>query len=239
MLLKDYLLNIIAPPRCMSCNRHMPLDSKALFCYECSKSYRRNDKNTCQLCGKPVPENSDKTCGDCKATKIYYAKNVSRYLYKGCIKSSIQNMKFKRRMWIAYEFGKALCDTIKKEYGDITFDMVLYVPMTPLAEMERGFNQSREMAQVISKEFNIPINEKILYKKAGIKTQSGLNRKDRPENIKNAFIVRNSDLLVDKTILLIDDVFTTGSTMNECAKTLKKNGALAVYSVTVATVSTD
>ncbi|MEE1043554.1 MAG: ComF family protein [Clostridia bacterium] len=239
MKLKDYLLNIIAPPRCMSCNTRMPLDSNALFCFECSKQYKRNDQNTCSICGKPISENSDKTCRDCKSTKIYYVKNVSRYLYKGCIKNAIQNMKFKNRMWIAYEFGKVLCDTVKNEYGDIDFDMVLYVPMTPISKRVRGFNQSAEIAQVISEKLNIPIYDKILYKKAGVKTQSGLNRKDRIENIKNAFIVRHSDLLVDKTILLIDDVFTTGSTVNECARTLKKNGALAVYTATVATVKLD
>ena len=239
MKFKDYLLNIIAPPRCMSCNVHLPLDSSALFCYECSKSYKVNSKNTCALCGKPIPENSDKTCSDCKATKKYYIKNVSRYLYDGCIKNAIQNMKFKRRMWISYEFGKTLCSTVKKEYGDIDFDMILYVPMTPISERVRGFNQSAEIAQVISKNLGIPVCDKVLYKKAGRKTQSGLNRKDRIENIKNAFIVRHPELIVDKTILLIDDVFTTGSTVNECARTLKKNGTLAIYSATVATVKLD
>ena len=95
------------------------------------------------------------------------------------------------------------------------------------------------MAAVISKELKIPIENKILYKKAGIKTQSGLKRKERIENIKNAFVVRNSHLLTDKTVLLVDDVFTTGSTINECARTLKRNGALAVYAATLATVVPD
>lgn len=239
MNLKEYALNIISPPRCMSCNSRMPVKSKAVFCYDCSKEYKLNKGKVCQRCSKPILKNADTTCRECKSTKIYYLKNVSRYLYKGCIKNAVQNMKFKRRMWISYEFGKALCKTVAEEYHGISFDMILYVPMTPLGEWERGFNQSREIASVISEELGIPIKDKILYKKPGTKTQSGLNRKERIENIKNAFIVRNSKLLTDKTVLLIDDVFTTGSTVNECARMLKRNGALAIYTATVATVVLD
>lgn len=239
MNIKDYLLNILSPPRCLGCNERMYVDTRALFCYECSKKYYRNDGTTCAVCGKPIYENRDTTCADCKTEKRWYIKNVSRYKYKDSIKNAIQNMKFKRRMWISFEFGRVLCKTVKKEYGDIPFDMVLYVPMSPLREITRGFNQSCEMADIISSELKIPLNRKILYKKPGVKTQSGLNRKERIENIRNAFYVRNKELLTDKTVLLVDDVFTTGSTVNECARMLKRNGALAVYVVTLATVVPD
>ena len=217
----------------------MPLQSSALFCYECSKNYHLNNEATCDICGKPININRDNTCSVCKDTKIYYAKNVSRYLYKGCIKEGIHNMKFKRRQWIAFEFGKTLCKTIKEEYSDINFDFIIYVPMSPLNELKRGFNQSFEMAQIISEELKIPINTKTLYKNPGVKTQSGLNYKERVQNIKNAFTVKNSHLLTDKVILLIDDVFTTGSTINECARILKRNGALAIYAATLSTVTKD
>lgn len=239
MKLKDYLLNIISPPKCISCNCNLPLQSSAAFCYECSKTYSPNNGATCEICGKPIAKDRDNTCPVCKNTKIYYAKNVSRYVYKGCVKTGIQNMKFKSRRWIAYKFGKALCKTIKAEYSDIKFDYILYVPMTPLNQRKRGFNQSFEMAQIVSEALKVPVASKILYKNAGAKTQSGLKYKERIQNVKNAFTIRNSHLLTDKVILLIDDVFTTGSTINECARILKRNGALAVYTATVATVSSD
>lgn len=237
--LKDYLINILSPPKCIACNSNLPLETTAMLCYECSKDYHKNSGATCDICGKPIYENRDNTCSSCKSENIYYIKNVARYKYKGSIKTSIQNMKFKRRMWIAFEFGRALAKTIEDEYSDIKFDMILYVPMSPINEFKRGFNQSYEMAAIISEKLKIPVSNKILYKKPGIKTQSGLNRKERIENIKNAFTVRNNHLLTDKTVLLIDDVFTTGSTVNECAKMLKRNGALAVYAATLATVVND
>lgn len=239
MKLKNYLNNLIFPPKCIACNCNIPLGSSAMFCYECSKAYFPNTKTTCKVCGKPIAENRDDTCNICKNNKIYYIKNVSRYLYNGCVKDGILNMKFKNRQWIAFEFGKVLLKTIEAEYSNIKFDYILYVPMTPLSELKRGFNQSFEMAQIISKKLGIPVATKVLYKKAGVKTQSGLKYKERVQNVKNAFIVRNSHLLTDKIILLVDDVFTTGSTVNECARVLKRNGAMAVYSATVATVSED
>ncbi len=236
MTLKNYLLNIISPPRCVACNERISLNTKAIFCHKCGKDYFLNNRATCKVCGKPIYENRASACAVCNTEKIWYIKNISRYLYKGSIKTAIQNMKFKRRMWISYEFGRSLCKTIKEAYADISFDMILYVPMSSLREMTRGFNQSYEMAEIISEMLNIPMGKNIIFKKPGIKTQSGLNRKERITNIKNAFYIKNSHLLTDKTVLLIDDVFTTGSTVNECARILKKNGALAVYVATLSTV---
>ncbi len=233
----EFLMNIVSSPKCLSCNVRMPVNSTAMFCYDCSKDYFKNNGTLCEICGKPIYENRDTTCAHCKEDRIYYIKNISRYKYKGSIKTAIQNMKFKRREWIAYEFGRTLSKTVKNEYADIKFDMVLFVPMSPLNEFKRGFNQSFEIADIISNNIGVPINKKILFKKPGIKTQSGLNRKERIENVKNAFYVKNSHLLTDKTVLLIDDVLTTGCTVNACAKVLKKNGAMAVYAATVATVT--
>ena len=236
---KDLFFNIIFPRRCLSCNTSMPIDSKAMFCFKCSKEYFRNTGAVCEICGKPINENRDITCALCKKQKPYYIKNISRYQYRGCIKTAIQNMKFKRRMWISFELGRALSKTVQEKYSDINFDMILYVPMTTLNDLLRGFNQSHKIASMISKEIKVPIKHNILYKKTGIKTQSGLNRKQRIENVKNAFYIKNSHLIEDKTILIVDDVFTTGCTINACSKLLKKNGALAVYAATVATVTTD
>lgn len=234
MNFKDYFLNIMSPPRCISCNEALELNSVALFCYECSKGYYKNDGAVCEICGKPIYANRDKTCAFCKTEKRYYIKNISRYKYKESIKTAIQNMKFKRRQWISFKFGKSLCETVKEQYSDIKFDLLTYVPMSPLHEFYRGFNQSEEIAEIISKEIKVPVR-KILHKRPGVKTQSGLNRKERIENVKNAFFVRKNDLLTDKVVLLIDDVFTTGSTVNECARILKRNGAIAVYVATLAT----
>lgn len=223
----------------MACNAPLALSSEALFCFECSKSYRLNDGKTCRVCGKPVEETSDSVCAVCKNTKIHYISNVSRYLYKGCIKEAVQNMKFKRRKWIAFEFADAICQTVFKSYGDIAFDAVIPVPMTGLSEKKRGFNQSAVFAKIISEKFKIECLDKVLRKKPGTKTQSGLGRKERLLNVKNSYTVVCPEKVVDKVVLLADDVFTTGATLNECAKVIKKAGAAAVYCVTLASTVYD
>lgn len=239
MKILDILSNVISPPVCLSCRKRLSLVSKAKFCYECSKSYKTVGEYTCELCGKPVLPGSDRVCVECKPKKIYFDKNISRYCYSGCIKNAIHNMKFKKQKWIAYEFGDLLLKTIKEEYGDIAFDMIIYVPMSATHIYERGFNQSCEIASRISKGINVPIDDKILYKNSNIKTQSGLSRKERIENVKDAFFIRHSERVCDKIILIIDDVLTTGATLNQCAKILKKAGATAVYTATVATTKRD
>ncbi len=235
MKFKQLFLNIISPPQCLACGKMLGYSSTAMFCYECSKTYPLNSGNTCAVCGKPVGKNADYICAECKSHRVYYERNVSRYLYKGCVKDAVQNMKFKRRRWIAFEFGRALAKTVEQSYADIDFDMVIPVPMTRFYEYKRGFNQSYEIARIIAAKNGLLCVDNVLKKRMGAKTQSGLNKKDRQTNVKDKFKVKNEKSLVDKVVLLVDDVYTTGATMNECSRMLKKAGALAVYGVTVAT----
>lgn len=235
MNFKQLLINTISPPKCLACDKMLGYSSTAMFCYECSKTYRLNTEPFCAVCGKPVGENADYICAECKSHRVYYERNVSRYLYKGCVKDAVQNMKFKRRRWIAFEFGRALCKTVEQSYADIDFDMVIPVPMTWFLELRRGFNQSYEIARIVASKNGVLCADNVLKKRMGAKTQSGLSKKDRLQNVKDKFKVVNGDKLVDKVVLLVDDVYTTGATMNECARVLKKAGAHAVYGLTVAT----
>ena len=237
MKILDLMSNIISPPVCMSCRKRLSLLSNAKFCYKCSMSYKRVGEHTCDSCGKPIPKNSDRLCVNCKLRKVYFNQSISRYIYDGCIKSAIRNMKFRNQKWIANEFGDMLLKTVREKYDDISFDIIICIPLSNSKMYERGFNQTREIADEISKGINVPIAEKILYKKDNVKTQSGLSAKERIENVKNAYFIKHPERVCDKTILLIDDVFTTGATVNECSKILKKAGALAVYVATVATTS--
>ncbi|MBR0277375.1 MAG: ComF family protein [Clostridia bacterium] len=239
MNFSNILLNLISPPVCLACNKYLPTYTNALFCPKCGKNYPIIKGKTCNICGKPISNNSDDTCIECKENKRYFIKNVSRYTYKGCIKTAIKNMKFKNYDWIAFEFGRQICKTIEEKYSDINFDLVMYVPMTKLSEMNRTFNQTFELAYAVSRKFKIPIENNVIYKMPNVKTQSGLSKKDRLENVKNGYIILKPEKIIDKTILLIDDVITTGATLNECSKTLKKAGALAVYTATVAITTFD
>ena len=235
MKVSDLMWNMLSPPLCMACSKEMSVTDTAMFCYDCGKAYYKTGNFVCRVCGKPIGENADTVCTACKSIKLYIESNVSRYVYKGCIRDAVRNMKFNKQQWICTKFGNALAKTVEGKYADIDFDMVMYVPMTKLAESNRGFNQACEIAMIIAKKIKTPIVHNVLYKKIGTKTQSGLSRKERFLNVRDSFFVCNAEKLTDKVVLLIDDVYTTGATLNECARLLKKHGALAVYTATIAT----
>lgn len=237
MNLLRLIANFFSPPQCIFCNDSLDIRTIYNVCGKCAFELPYNNDKCCKICGTPLDITyGDLYCGVCKNTKRAFAQNVSRFLYRDKVADALRYMKFgKGQLWIADTFGKLLAQTVEYEYGDIEFDVVLYVPVSKKRLNERGFNQSEIIAEAVCRSLNLHKGEGILIKPFDTPKQSGLKFKDRKENVKNAFVVENSELIIDKTLLLIDDICTTGSTLNECSKTLKKAGALSVYCATVAT----
>ena len=104
------------------------------------------------------------------------------------------------------------------------YDIIIIVPVSKQRKLERGYNQSELIAKEISKIIKVPITRKILYKIKNTVPQSSLNKKQREENARDVYQVSNVTKLYSKKILLIDDIYTTGNTINECAKVLVQKG---------------
>lgn len=228
--------NIISQPRCAFCDSVLDIRTSDYVCEKCKIDLPYVKGNTCDICGRPLYTGyMDTVCHDCKAEKIYFIKNISVCEYKDNVKEAILKMKFTYlQIWIARELGKILANSIKEQYGDIRFDMIVPVPISQINFTKRRFNQALEIALPISRAINIPVNDKVLKKIRHTKQQSSLGHKERKANVKGAYKVFHPDEICDKIILLIDDVYTTGSTINECAKTLKKAGAMSIYTATFA-----
>jgi ComF family protein len=113
-------------------------------------------------------------------------------------------------------------------YPSKSFDLTVPVPMHPIRFIKRGFNQSALIARCLSKRLDIPISFDTLIKKRNTKPQSTLDKRERSENLKGSFAVKNNSRINDKRVLLVDDVITTSSTVNECSKTLIEAGARSV-----------
>ena len=185
-------------------------------------------------------EYGDLYCQNCKKNKRSFAQNVSRYIYKDGISVAIKKMKFgSKQLWIADTFGIFLSQTVQEEYGDISFDGVTYVPVSKKRYFERSFNQSEEIAEALCQRLRLPFLRDVLIKPLDTPKQSSLKFNERANNVRGKFAIAKPEFVVDKTILLIDDVFTSGETINECAKILKKAGATSVYTATVAIVKLD
>ena len=239
MGIKNILINILSPPRCVFCMSPLSIKSTVCVCHGCMETLPYNNGKRCRICAAPLDiQYGDLYCHYCKRHKRAYAQNISRYIYKDKAAGAIKHMKFgKGQLWIADTLGKLLAETIKEEYADILFDLALYVPISKKGLRERGFNKSQIIAEAVCKELGIEKPEDVLVKISETPKQSGLELAKRRKNVKGAFEVTDDNKIMDKTILLIDDVHTTGATVHECAKTLRKAGAAVVFCATVASTS--
>ena len=191
---------------------------------------------TCIHCGKQLNEQYRySTCPDCKAGNFYYERAYSCFEYSGMGKVLMHKLKYEGKMQLAKVIAGLMEERLKNE--GLKTDIIIPVPMHDKKLAARGFNQS----YVIARELGIRIGKPVidcLERTKETKDQYNLDRTQRYLNIVDAFSVRlmyNIDKY--KSILLLDDIYTTGSTVNECSKVLKENGAKTIYVITAATGS--
>ena len=229
--ISETLTEIFAPTcRCVSCGKDV-FDGTA-FCAECHKRIVHNNGKTCKRCGVGI-EGEEDYCGNCAFDKIYFDRAYSVFSYEGAVQQAILSMKFNNLGSYAMVLAKYL--VFMAEKVNLSYDLVTYAPMSKLALRKRRYNQAR----LLAKHFCAFRNEDELLVEAVIKiketeAQEKLNKDERKTNLLGAYKF-NSDVNVKgKRVLVIDDVKTTGATLNECAKILKDAGAVAVYAITVA-----
>ncbi len=228
------ILSLIYPVHCAGCRKSLdPLNESGL-CDFCKLQIRRNPKPHCPSCGRSIQDMTD-LCAECRRRKFHFERAYSACLYEGVLKELVHLFKYKGRASLAITLSGLMTDFIKDNTGTIDeIDLITFVPLQNSRLRRRGFNQSRMLAFNISKEFGIALRD-TLEKKGRTKPQNELSREDRLMNLNGSFRVRKgSSSLADLKILLIDDVMTTGSTLNECAKTLLEDGAKEVRCLTLA-----
>lgn len=199
-----------------------------IVCEDCEKL--RILPQFCEKCSAHVSEES-KICMQCKEIDRIFDQNFSVFTYSDYVSAAIVRLKFKSAKYLAVDFAKILAN--KFNTLDIHVDMVTFVPSSAKRIKQRGYNQAQEMAEHFCKLVDLPCME-LLIKSRETAHQTDLTREQRLENLIDSFAVKDKWQVKGKDILIIDDVFTTGSTMSSCAKTLKKAGAAKVYGLTLA-----
>ncbi|MBQ3005475.1 MAG: ComF family protein [Clostridia bacterium] len=196
----------------------------------------------CAACGDII-EPGQKFCKDCKSElefikiKQYKNKNnkfdrlISVFCYKDAAKRVVLRYKFHGKKYLYKTMAEYMFREFEENYDDINFDYITNIPMSFSEYMNRGFNQTKVLAKALSRKTKIKY-KKLLRKKFSTKNQVGLTAKERAENLKGCF--ENTENIKGKTILLVDDVKTTGATLNECSKVLRKAGAKGIYCITFA-----
>lgn len=227
-------IDIIFPPRCLSCKVYVESDGS--LCHNCWEEIDFISSPQCSSCGTPLEfATSDGTiCGQCIANPPKYtmARSVLRYNEKSS--KLITNFKYYDNTHSSNHFAKWLLRAGKDMIGDV--DIITPVPLHKLRLLSRRYNQCALICNRLSEMTGITSYNNLLIRHKNTKPQAGLAFNKRINNVKSAFKI-NHDLIEqinDKNILLIDDVMTTGSTIDSCTKTLLNSGARNVYVLTIA-----
>lgn len=198
-------------------------------CGLCKKKINKN--NTCEKCSNILQYTLKKELR-VRNIDVYVDKAISLFLYEGFIRNKILEFKFDGKTYISCTFADIMCNIIIK--NKICVDIIIPVPIHKKRFKERGYNQSELLSKYIAKKLNIKHESKLLIKKHNNLAQSTLNAENRKKNVIDVYEVRKENRIKGKKILLIDDIYTTGATVNECAKILKQNGAKEVVVLTIA-----
>ena len=221
-------LGILYPQTCCFCGKV----SKNNICSKCAKKVTYIQEPICKKCGKPIRYEEKEYCGDCVEKNLWYEQGRSVWLHTGNVPWSIYQFKYHNRRI----YGKFYAKELFRLYGELIrkwkIDVIIPIPLYSKRRRKRGFNQSEIIAKQLGKLMNIPVNGKAVVRVHNTKPQKELSHKERKKNLKDAFRVTRY-WKGQKRVLLIDDIYTTGSTIDSVAKVLKEKGAYKVWFLTI------
>ena len=225
--LKDRILAVFFPERCAFCGE--VIRPGTALCPDCraEERIRRILPPVCPFCGR---ETANCFCG---RHKRLFERCVSAYAYRGAVRQGILRLKRKGKRDSARFFAARLAEDIRREYGQTHFDGIVPVPLSSGALKKRGYNPSLWLAQELSERLHVPVTDG-LVKLYETRPQKELCARERSGNLLGVFDWRGSVSAEGKRFLLVDDVVTTGSTLEECAKMLKLYGAVQVLAAAAA-----
>ncbi|MCX5715783.1 MAG: ComF family protein [Candidatus Omnitrophica bacterium] len=235
--IKDGLLSLVYPPLCPICGAKARDNS--VICETCFSGIKKNLPPYCVKCGRSLRGSTENVeiCWECSGKDFYYDKSWSAFLYEGAVKEALHLFKYSGKLSISRLFCGLLINFLKENRQILTgIDAVIAVPLHSVKLREREFNQAHMLASAISKEFKIQDSSACLKRAVRTRPQSELDKNERYENVKNTFAVtaQTPGVYVGKNILLVDDLFTTGATLNECGRVLKEAGADSIRCLTFA-----
>jgi ComF family protein len=214
----------IFPPVCGGCDR-----PGLRWCLKCQQQTTILKDAVCQSCGCPLPKAG--ICQECQSIPPLYRALRSWGRYSGPLRNAIHRLKYKNDMSLGEALGHHLIQVYEQTQWQA--DLIVPVPLSSQRLRERGYNQASLLARPVALYFKIPFSTRALKRVRHTEAQVGLKASDRIQNVHNAFEA-NPTFVANKTILVVDDVATTGSTLHECTRALLDAGAKNVYGLTLA-----
>lgn len=220
MGLIERFINVIYPPKCIFCQSLLEYDITLHICSECYAKLPFAK----EMLLTASQEGGKNSCDGA----------ISVFQYTGVVKDSLIRFKFYNRPGYYRTYARLIALRLVKMVDIKQYDMVLSVPLHKQKEFSRGYNQAFLISRALCRELKLPEGSRLLKRFIHTDTQSLLDKEKRLQNVKGAFIVKAPENIKGKSLLLVDDILTTGSTLEECSRMLKEAGALRVTAVVVA-----
>jgi len=237
--ISDAVVSVFFPAGCRICDRLLTSASRVPLCEECLSSFARVPGILCEVCGRPLPGLSRKEgelllCLACQDKTYSFERARSFALYEGRVVRAILLLKFEQVEPLGAWFAERLTELVKAEGDKMAADVVVPVPLHRERERERGYNQAALLSKPLAKKLRLPHKAVLLVRTRARPDKQVLSLEERWESVRGAFATRPGSQVDNLRVLLVDDVLTTGATLDACARVLRDAGAKYVIGLTVA-----
>lgn len=223
-------IDLLFPRRCPVCDRVLPVGT--LICPPCTDKLKTIRTPFCRKCGKGLADEREEYCADCRQTRHFYTEGRALYEYP-CIRRSMYRFKYKGRREYAEFYGRELSRLLGDVIRRWDPDALVPIPLHRTRKRKRGYNQAQALADVLGRQLGIRVESGLLKRVKKTVPQKCLNREMRQNNLKKAFKLCRNDVKLN-TIIVIDDIYTTGSTIDAAAAVLREAGIRKVYFIALA-----
>lgn len=228
--ISDGAADILFPRRCAVCSKILKGTEKGI-CVLCRGKLTYIKSPFCKICGRQLEEGDGDTCLDCAGCSHSFISGEGAFVYDDLIKRAVYNFKYSNRR----EHGETLAREIVNQCGDYISscrpDILIPVPIHRKRYIKRGYNQSEILARFVGGYTGINVRSDILFRTKNTKPQKSLTRRERMENLKGSFAICREKARGINTVILIDDIYTTGSTIENCSRLLRAAGVENIYFV--------
>jgi len=235
MKFRSTLFQFFLPPQCPCCEKFLEEDRQG-FCSNCLSEIRWIVPPFCSVCGIPFmsKEIESHPCGACASHRKYFTMARALGTFEGSLQEAIHRWKYEGKTHLTAFFAEWMAEGLNRYWERDSLDLLIPVPLHRQRLRERGFNQALLLAKELSRRTGLPYQKSILQKKEPTIPQVKLSGIEREKGLRRTFHVVEKEKLLGKSVLLVDDVYTTGATVNECSKVLLKGGAGRVDVLTLA-----
>ena len=231
----ERLFQFFIPSQCPCCKRILREEQRG-FCPDCLSEIRWIKPPFCSICGTPfISEEVDShPCSACLTKRRYFTMARALGSYEGPLQEAIHRWKYEGKEYLSVLFAEWMAERLYRYWDPDLFDVLIPVPLHKERLRERGFNQALLLVRELSRRTGIPYRKRVLQKKRPTVPQVKLSGVEREKGVRGAFHLLEKEEVEGKSILLVDDVYTTGATVNECTRVLLGGGAKRVDVLTLA-----